>query len=266
MAAANTSAHTLRRAWLTDLARRTDRDLTSWRTAAVDAVAAACAADVPDGDTVETALRTLAAERAATGGSLDEVLTELEALWSLLDPRRRPSPTEVARALVTDAWVDEIATRRGTPTVDRLTGLHTPGYLVGRVYELDRIAGDGEVRHLVLLVVRWHQPSSPWLRTAISTQVADALRHTVRREATLCRLGDGSAAALVPDDGDARFEMRRLTRVLEAEPASTARVTSTLVPVPDHRPDLDRLLQTLLEPPPEKVVTPPSQLRMRAAE
>lgn len=264
MAAETSSAHALRRAWLTELARRTARDVSSWRTPAVDAVVAACAARTPEG--VDRALRALAAERAAADGALDDLLTEVEALWSVPDPCRRPFGTAQARAVVVDAWVEVAATDRGVPAVDRLTGLHTRGYLTGRIVELDRIAGNDDAPHLVLLVVRWRPPPGAWLRAAVRNQVADALRDAVRPAATLCVIGGGTAAALVPDDGDARAERKRLARVLQSEPASSAGVTTTLVPVPDRRNDLERLLDSLLEPPAEQVVAPSSQVRMRAAE
>jgi len=263
-----TDRHTapgLRRSWLAELSRRTGHDVTNWRTPAVDGLVSACVAPSSSA-LLAHALRTFAAERAAEQGALTDLLAEVDALWAVLEPGRDSLSAAGAREVTADAWVDVVATQRGTPTIDRLTGLHTPGYLIGRVHELDRSAGQGEPPHLMLLVARWLLPASPWLRAAISTHVAEALRAGVRPNATLCQLSASAAAALVPDDGLARSERVELARALDAEPVASAGATIALVPVPDRRDGLAGLLETLRQPPAEQIPARQPQVRMRAAE
>jgi hypothetical protein len=265
----------LRTAWLERRQHTGARDLTNgdagdnagWRSPGVDAVVGAIveldhgpeldrglargtASTVP---AVERALRMLAWERAAETGAagpdsatLDALLADIVALWGVLaSAELEPMPLPAARSIAIDGWVDAVAADRGVPCMDPLSGLHTAGYLAGRIHELDRIGGVDSQPSLVLLAVRWQEPAGPWLRIAIILQVAGALRSAVRAEATLCQDGAHTAYALVPDDGRARSERSDLQRMLDAEPLSAAAPAIELVPVPDHREYLPELLRTL---------------------
>ena len=113
------------------------------------------------------------------------------------------------------------------------TGLHTAAYLVARIYELDRLV-DGAVP-LVFLVMRWPEPTSPWVRIATILAVARTVRAQVRPEATLGQDGTGTVLALVPDDARARLERAALARSCSTEPLVDAGVLTDIVPVPERR-------------------------------
>ncbi|RIQ16099.1 hypothetical protein [Jiangella rhizosphaerae] len=211
----------------------------------VEAVVDALTADRPDPEDVAHGLTVFAWERAATG-DLTCVLDELDELWDVLEASAgAPLPREAARHRLVDAWVDAVAAERGSPGVDPLSGLHTVGYLYGRVQELDRLSGI-EPMALVLLVMRWDPADGPWRRIARVLQAASALRSRVRPEATLSQVGTTMALALVPDDAQARVERIALTKAVETGELSTAHVRVDVFAVPDSRARLPELVTGLL--------------------
>jgi hypothetical protein len=141
--------------------------------------------------------------------------------------------------------VDAIAADKGAPSIDPLSGLHTPEYLFGRVHELDRAARGGEPPSLVLIAVRWTEPSGPWLRIAAVVRIAAALTDLVRPEGTLCQAGTHTALALVPDDGIARRERAALATAMSGDVLTDARLSIELVPVPEQRDELRPLIERL---------------------
>lgn len=212
----------------------------------VEAVVDALTADEPDPDDVAHGLTVFAWERAATTRDLTCLLDELDELWDVLEAAAgAPLPRAAARHRLVDAWVDAVAAERGSPGVDPLSGLHTLGYLYGRVDELDRLSGI-EPMALVLLVMRWDPADGPWRRIARVLQAASALRSRVRPEATLSQAGTTMALALVPDDAQARVERIALTKAVETGELSTAHVRVDVFAVPDARARLPELVTGLL--------------------
>lgn len=112
-------------------------------------------------------------------------------------------PRRQARRWLIDAWIDTLAVDRGPPCIDPLSGLHTPGYLLGRIRELDRMTPD-EPTPLALIAVRWCEPAGPWSRIATVVSAAAVLTEQVRADPTLAQDGSHTALALVPDDLRAR--------------------------------------------------------------
>jgi hypothetical protein len=209
----------------------------------------------------------LAWERAADPGDLDSLLSETDALWTvLMATDLAPISPLRARGIVIDGWVDAIAAERGVPCIDPLSGLHTAGYLTGRIHELDRAGGPETPPPLVMLVIRWEEPTGPWLRIATILKVADTLRATVRREATLCQDGSHTAIALVPDDGLARVERSAIQRNLDSSPLSAASARCDLMPVPDRRDRLPDMLKRLRTHPSVRAAQQSGQLRMRTGQ
>ncbi|TDE14941.1 hypothetical protein E1269_02135 [Jiangella asiatica] len=211
----------------------------------VEAVLDALAADPPDAEEISHALTVFAWERAAETRDLTCVMAEVDELWATLEdaggvPLRAPA----ARHRLVDAWVDAVAAERGSPGIDPLSGLHTAGYLYGRVQELDRLSGT-EPTALVLIVIRWAGASGPWLRIARILQAASALRSRVRPDATLSQVGTTMALALVPDDARARVERISLTKAVENGELSTAHVQVDVFAVPDTRARLPELVTRL---------------------
>lgn len=226
-------------------------------TGLLDALAAAA----PDPAQVTHALTVFAWERASTTGDLSCAMAELAELWELLEPSKTALiPHELARHRLVDAWVDAVAAERGSPCIDPLSGLHTAGFLYGRVAELDRQSGD-DPTPLMLLVVRWVAPTGPWARIAQTLDVASALRARVRPEATLSQIGSTMAVALVPDDARARQERISLTKAIEASELSSAHVQVDVYAVPDSRSRLPELVTRLHEAATVDLATEPLSLR-----
>ncbi|SEF17946.1 hypothetical protein [Jiangella alba] len=212
----------------------------------VEAVVDALTADRPDPEDVVHGLTVFAWERAATAGDLTCLLDELDELWDVLEASvGAPLPRLTARHRLVDAWVDAVAAERGSPGIDPLSGLHTAGYLYGRVHELDRLSGI-EPSALVLLAMRWDPADGPWRRIARVLQAASALRSRVRPDATLSIVGTTMALALVPDDARARVERISLTKAVETGELSTAHVRVDVFAVPDSRARLPELVTGLL--------------------
>lgn len=211
----------------------------------VEAVLDALTADEPDPEQVVQGLTVFAWERAATTGDLTCLLDELDELWDVLEASTgAPIPRMTARHRLVDAWVDAVAAERGSPGLDPLSGLHTAGYLYGRVAELDRLSGI-EPSALVLIVIQWDSADGPWLRIARILQAASALRTRVRPAATLSQVGTTMALALVPDDAQARVERISLTKAVETGELSTSNVRVDVFAVPDSRARLPELVTRL---------------------
>jgi hypothetical protein len=211
----------------------------------VEAVLDALTADEPDPEQVAQGLTVFAWERAATTGDLTCLLDELDELWDVLEASTGvPLPRSAARHRVVDSWIDAVAAERGSPGLDPLSGLHTAGYLYGRVHELDRLSGI-EPSALVLIVIRWEPADGPWLRIARILQAASALRSRVRADATLSQVGTTMALALVPDDAQARVERISLTKAVENGELSTSNVRVDVFAVPDSRARLPELVTRL---------------------
>ena len=213
----------------------------------VESMLGALRAAEPDAGAITHALAVYAWERAAACPDLTCALDDIDDLWNLLESAGPvPVSRSEARHSLVDAWVDAVAADRGSPGVDPLSGLHTAGYLYGRVHELDRLAGDTPA-DLVLLVVRWPEAAGPWLRIAHVMQVASALRTQVRPTATLSQVGTTMAVALVPDDAQARVERHALTKAFESDELCTAQVQVDVFAVPDVRSHLPKLVTQLHE-------------------
>lgn len=243
---------TLRASWLGRTLDAGWSDPVGWRTPGVDAVVAAMIGPGRSTDAVEHALRRLAWERAADDLDLDAAVADLDALWAVLESSElAPVPRRQARSWLVDGWVDAVAAERGAPCVDPLSGLHTAGYLVGRIHELDHASGE-ETTPLVLLAVRWHEPRGPWLRIAMIVTAARALRELVRPGATLGQDGTHSAHALVPDDARARLERGALAVRCAEAPLAGSGSCVDLVPVPDDRDLVPTLLRRLRVAPPDR--------------
>jgi hypothetical protein len=245
---------TLRTSWLarTDEAGR--HEPVRRRTPAVDDVISALIGPDRSLDALENALRALAWERAWDRLGLDAALEDLDALWAVLESGGlAPVSRRQARAWLVDGWVDALAAERGAPCLDPLSGLHTASYLVARIHELDRLVDD-EAVPLVLLALRWPEPSSPWARIALILAVARTVRAQVRPDATLGQDGAGTVLALVPDDALARLERAALARSCDQAPLADAGILTDLVPVPERRelvPGVVRRLR-LSAPPAER--------------
>ena len=245
---------TLRTSWLarTDAAGR--HEPVRRRTPAADDVVSALIGPDRSLDALENALRALAWERAWDRLGLDAALEDLDALWAVLESGGlAPVSRRQARAWLVDGWVDALAAERGAPCMDPLSGLHTASYLVARIHELDRLVDD-EAVPLVLLALRWPEPSSPWARIALILAVARMVRAQVRPDATLGQDGAGTVLALVPDDALARLERAALARSCDQAPLADAGILTDLVPVPERRelvPGVVRRLR-LSAPPAER--------------
>ncbi|HEY9377498.1 MAG TPA: hypothetical protein VIQ02_10435 [Jiangellaceae bacterium] len=249
----------LRASWLSNSLDRGWPDPLGWRTPAVDRVVEA----VIDADgsvgRLEHALRALAWERASETLHLDTALDDLDALWSVLEAGRRRQPISVrqARRLLVDAWVDALAVDRGVPCIDPLSGLHTAGYLLGRVRELDRLAG-GEPAALALLSMRWRRPAGPWRRIGTVVSATAILLENVRPDATFAQDGTYAALALVPDDLRARVERSCLARECASPVLHEANARADLIVLPDDRDRVPAVLRRLRLPAehPESRITP----------
>jgi hypothetical protein len=238
----------LRASWLSRSLERGWADPVGWRTPAVDGVVAALTDVNRSVAGLEQALRMLAWERASDILHLDTALDDLDALWAALESENRDLvPRAQARRWLVDAWVDAVAVDRGVPCLDPLSGLHTPGYLLGRVRELDRLC-DGEPAPLVLLALRWHRPAEPWLRIGTVLSAATVLQTVVRRDATFAQDGTHTALALVPDDLRARVERAGLAGECVGPQLRNAGALADLVVVPAERDQLASVVRGLRLP------------------
>jgi hypothetical protein len=191
------TASALRASWLSRSLERGWPDPVGWRTPAVDGVVDALLDTNGSVDQLETALGALAWERASDTLHLDTALDDLDALWSVLEAAgAEPISLREARWGLIDAWADALAVDRDVPCIDPLSGLHTAGYLLGRIRELDRIADDAAP--LVLLSMRWHRPAGPWRRIGTVLSAAAVLQENVRPDATLARDGYPGCAGTRP--------------------------------------------------------------------
>ena len=239
----------LRASWLSQSLGQGWPDPVGWRTPAVDGVVEALTD--PDGSLhqLEAAVRALAWERASDTLHVDTALADIDALWSVLESAGGdPIPRHQARRWLVDAWVDALAVDRAVPCIDPLSGLHTPGYLLGRISELDRLA-DGEPAPLVLLSIRWRRPEGPWLRIATVVGAATILQENVRPDATLAQNGAHVALALVPDDLRARVELACLSRKCWSAPLHEANAYADLSVLPAERDRVPAILHRLRLPP-----------------
>ena len=238
----------LRASWLSRSLEQGWPDPVGWRTPAVDGVIEALVG--PDGavSRLEPAIRALAWERASDVLHLDAALADLDALWAALESTRRdPVPRRQARGWLIDAWVDALAVDRGVPCIDPLSGLHTPGYLLGRIRELDRLADD-EPAPLVLIALRWRRPAGPWQRMGTVVSAAATLQDVVRPDGTFAQDGTYTALALVTDDLRARGERASLARECHRPPLRDVRAQADLVVLPTDRDQLPALLRRLRLP------------------
>ncbi|NEE02583.1 hypothetical protein [Phytoactinopolyspora halotolerans] len=211
----------------------------------VDAVLETLAEASPSPERIAEALTTYAWDSISDNSDLTCALDDVDALWSILESNGHPPISRNrARHIVTDAWVDAVAANRASPGIDALSGLHTMGYLLGRISELDRLTDD-EAAPLVVLVVTWHEPASPWERISCILQVASALQDRVRAEATLSQFGTHCAVALVPDDNRARLERGSLTKRLNTGELSTFGFDVDLIPLPENRSHVTELIVRL---------------------
>ncbi len=211
----------------------------------VNAVMEALSRPWPAPSCVAEALVMFAWERASGGSDLTCTIDEVDALWDVLEAEGVGTVgRHQARHWVTDAWVDAVASQRGAPGIEPLSGLHTVSYLFGRIQELDRLA-DSTTAHLVLVMIRWHEPKDPWTRISCILQVASALRSHVRTEATLSQFGTHCAFALIPDDGRARLERGVLLKTLETGELGTMGVSVEIVPLPEDRSLVTELIVRL---------------------
>jgi hypothetical protein len=194
---------------------------------------------------VAHALTVFAWEQAAATADLTCTLVDVNRLWDVLESTSTPTISRSsAQHCLIDAWVDAVAAERGTPGVDPLSGLHTAGYLYGRVHELDRLSG-ADPTALLLLVLRWDSPTGPWVRIARILQIAVIMRAKIRLNATLCQVGTTMAIALVPDDAQARIERTALTKAVETGELCAAHVQVDVFAVPDSRSQLPELVTQL---------------------
>ncbi|NED97219.1 hypothetical protein G1H11_18125 [Phytoactinopolyspora alkaliphila] len=191
------------------------------------------------------ALTLFAWDSVTNSADLTCTLEEIDALWDLLENDGGSVISRAdARHIVTEGWVDAVAAERGSPGIDALSGLHTTGYLIGRIHELDRLT-DGATAALILLAVTWKQPDSPWTRISHILQVASALRDAVRPEATLGQFGTHCSLALVPDDTRSRLERVLLNKRLQTEELRTSGIAVNLFPLPEDRSRVTELIVRL---------------------
>jgi hypothetical protein len=241
------TASALRASWLSRSLERGWPDPVGWRTPAVDGVVDALLDTNGSVDQLETALGALAWERASDTLHLDTALDDLDALWSVLEAAgAEPISLREARWGLIDAWADALAVDRDVPCIDPLSGLHTAGYLLGRIRELDRIADDAAP--LVLLSMRWHRPAGPWRRIGTVLSAAAVLQENVRPDATLARDGTQAALALVPDDLRARVERACLARECASPVLHGANARADLIVLPEDRQQVPAVLRQLRRP------------------
>lgn len=211
----------------------------------VEAILSVLADGTPDAAQMAQAIGIFAWERMAETHDLCCAMSEIDSLWDVLESTyRAPLSRCQAQHHLVEAWADAVAAERGSPGIDPLSGLHTAGYLYGRVHELDRLSGD-DPSALVLLVVRWSAADGPWMRVARVLQVASALRSRVRPEATLSQAGTTLALALVPDDARSRLERIALAKTVESGELGTANAQVDVFAVPDERSQLPDLVTRL---------------------
>jgi len=234
----------LRACWLSRSLDEGWPDPVGWRTPAVDGVVDALSAAEGSIARIEAALRALGWERASDTLHLDSALTELDALLSVLEETASSLvPRNLARRWLVDAWVDALAVDRGVPCVDPLSGLHTPGYLLGRIRELDRLTW--ESASLVLLSMRWRRPPGPWQRIGTVVSAAAILQKIIRPQATLAQDGPHAVVALVPDDLRARVECACLARECRSSPLHEANARADLISLPADRSPVSDILRRL---------------------
>lgn len=207
----------------------------------VDAVLEALVDENRTEEKLAHALTVYAWECAAQEADLTCTLADVDALWDILESTGDAIVSRAtARHRVTDAWVDAVAAHRGTPGIDPLSGLHTIGYLSGRIRELDRQFDD--TAPLVILMIRWDESDNPWTRISYILGVADALHQHVRTNATLCQLGTHHALAMVPDDKHARVERGALLESLKNGKVHLPGVDVSLIPLPEDRSRVTELI------------------------
>jgi hypothetical protein len=203
------------------------------------------------------ALTMFAWERAGESSDLTCTLAEVDALWDLLESAGIDVETRgQAHHWVVDGWVDATAATRDAPILDPLSGLHTAGYLIGRVHELDWLAGM-RPNALVVIVIRWPVPEGPWQRIAMVIEVGSTLRDNVRCEATLSQVGSHTALVLVPDDARARLEQAALIAAFEFNGLAAAGVGVWVKTVPTDRSELADLIARLQNNPFRAELTSP---------
>lgn len=193
------------------------------------------------------ALTLFAWERAGGSFDLESTVAEVDALWDLLESAGlAPATRARAHQWVVDGWVEAIAATRDAPMLDPLSGLHTAGYLIGRLHELDRMSG-GRPNPMALIVIRWPEPECPWQRMALVIQIGSTLRDNIRAEATLSQSGSHTALVLVPDDARARLEQSAIMAAIDGWAGDGVEVT--LRKVPTDRAELPNLITRLKKDP-----------------
>ncbi|MGH8828396.1 MAG: hypothetical protein ACRDVZ_12555, partial [Jiangellaceae bacterium] len=196
------------------------------------------------------ALTIFAWERVGESSDLACTMAEVDALWDLLESAGLDAATRTqAHHWVVDGWVEATAATRDAPILDPLSGLHTAGYLIGRVHELDRLAGL-RPNAMAVIVIRWPVPEGPWQRIAMVIEVGSTLRDNVRSEATLSQIGSHTALVLVPDDARVRLERAALVAAFEFNGLAAAGVEVWVMTAPTDRSELTDLIARLRNRPP----------------
>ena len=184
-----------------------------WWTAAVDAVAQAACRD----GSLRQACTQLGRARAQAGVGISEALTDIGALFRVLD--QGTPPLDVVTA-VAEGWADAgLARLTGATCEDPLTGLVSFAYLRTRLREIyreyrQRGASPADTHRLV--VVDLPKRPDPWRRISLVILVGHDLRAAFPGGDTLALDRPGPAIALVQATEDFTFRFTSLRRAIRA--------------------------------------------------
>jgi hypothetical protein len=198
-----------------------------WHSQAVDAVAEAMLPGVPSAD-LARACGTLGKARAQAGAGITETITDLAALYAVLNRGNPPLPLVNA---IAEGWAEEGLTRYAKGSCeDPLTGLTSVPYLRTRLAEVYREAdqlGTSPARTHRLVVVSPARRPDPWRRLAVDILLGHDLRAAFPGGATLAQSPvSGAGLALINAQAGLTARYTKLRRTVELGYGAQTRMSS----------------------------------------
>ena len=187
-----------------------------WHSQAVDAVAEAMLPGVPSAE-LARACGALGRARAQAGVGVTETITDLAALYAVLDRGNPPLPLVNA---IAEGWAEEgLARHADGRCEDPLTGLTTVPYLRTRLAEVyreaDQLGTSPVSTHRLVLISPVGRPD-PWRRLAVDILLGHDLRAAFPGGDTLAQSPvSGAGIALINAHADTTARYTKLRRTVE---------------------------------------------------
>jgi hypothetical protein len=240
------------RAWYERSGPRLGLSYEEWLHPAVDDVMTA----MRNGEPLDGPLARLGVARADAGLSVEELLRDIEAAFSLLTKRQRRRADRMTTMLSpTVAWAEAFTERLGTTTcIDATSGLASVEFLEVRAAQLDdqcKALGIDVDQAYGLVIVTFFDPNaSPLDRMHHSVEVASLLRETFDSGETLASIAPWCQVAMASRDDRLSAKMRTLLgRMADSLIVRNSDLRLWLEPIPSDIESLPLLLDDLAERP-----------------